>query len=135
MSELSWLSGQDVNNYSAMIAAACHLLKSGPKAVFVTGRVENLQIANYAISEEGVWRAAGQFINQKFNGTGDFFSALVTGLLLNGYKIDEVLSAATAACELITFETQKKRAKELAVITALQKMDIDEIGVRVEKIA
>ena len=25
MSELSWLSGQDVNNYSAMIAAACHL--------------------------------------------------------------------------------------------------------------
>ena len=135
MSELSWLSGQDVNNYSAMIAAACNLLKSGPKAVFVTGRVENLQIANYAISEEGVWRAAGQFINQKFNGTGDFFSALVTGLLLNGYKIDEVLSAATAACELITFETQKKRAKELAVITALQKMEIDEIGVRVEKIA
>ena len=46
-----------------------------------------------------------------------------------------MLSAATAACELITFETQKKQAKELAVITALQKMDIDEIGVRVEKIA
>ena len=56
-------------------------------------------------------------------------------ILLNGYKIGEVLSAATAACELITFETQKKRAKELAVITTLQKMDVDEIGVRVEKIA
>ena len=31
MSELSWLSGQDVNNYSAMIAAACHLLKVAQK--------------------------------------------------------------------------------------------------------
>ena len=135
ISELSWLSGQDVNDYSAMIAAAHQLLENGPKAVFVTGRVEDLQIANYAISEEGVWRAAGPFINQKFNGTGDFFSALVTGLLLNGYKIDDLLSVATAACELITSETQKKRTKELAVITTLQKMAVNEISAHVEKIA
>ena len=135
ISELSWLSGKDVNNYSTMIAAARQLLRSGPKVVFVTGRVEDLQIANYAISNEGVWRAAGPFINQEFNGTGDFFSALVTGLLLNGYKIDDLLSVATAACELITFETQKKRTKELAVITTLQKMEINEISAHVEKIA
>tara|TARA_B100000700_G_scaffold259791_1_gene294877 strand:- start:104 stop:940 length:837 start_codon:yes stop_codon:yes gene_type:complete len=135
VSELSWLSGQDVNDYSAMIAAAHQLLKNGPKTVFVTGRVEDLQIANYAISEQGVWRAAGPLINQKFNGTGDFFSALVTGLLLNGYKIDDLLSVATAACELITSETQKRRTKELAVITTLKKIAINEISTHVEKIA
>ena len=134
-SELFWLSGQAVDDTSTMISAARKLLQNGPRTIFVTGLVEDKQIANYAINRIGVWRAAGRYIDKKFNGTGDFFSALVTGLLLNGYEVPNLLSIATSACELLTLKTQKRGTKELAVVPSLQELNLEKISVTVEKIA
>ncbi|MBH67522.1 MAG: pyridoxal kinase [Rhodospirillaceae bacterium] len=117
--ELSWLSGMSVENFSSLISAANALLKFGPNAIIATGIVENQTIANYAITLGGVWKAECPLIPQNFNGTGDLFSALFTGLILKGFDIPKALSTATIACEFVTSETHKQNSKELVVVPVL----------------
>ena len=120
-SELSWLSGITVENFSSLISAANVLLKFGPNAIIATGVIENQTIANYAITLDGVWKAECPLISQNFNGTGDLFSALFTGLILKDFNIPKALAAATIACEFVTSETHKQNSRELVVVPVLPK--------------
>jgi len=121
LSELSWLSGKRIDDLNSLISAAHKLLQLGPSVVIVTGVQEKQIIANYAITREGVWRAHSHQFSRKFNGTGDLFSALITGFVLNGLNLADALATATLGCELVTSETHKLNSRELVLVPTISK--------------
>ena len=50
----------------------------------------------------------------------EFFSALVTGLLLNGYEVPNFIINSNQRMRAISFENAKRGTKELAVVPSFK---------------
>lgn len=61
----------------------------GPKKVVITGIILNNKIHNLAFDKElnEVHFTTSDFNNVSYSGTGDIFTSILTGLLLNGYSL------------------------------------------------
>lgn len=121
-SELGWLTGVAINGVPEMITAAHGLLERGRTAVVITGVQEAAEVAVYGVTNTGVWRAASTRRERRFNGTGDLFSALFTGWFLRTRDLARALSATVAGLDLVTGETERSGARELAIVPVLARL-------------
>ena len=118
-SELGWLSGLKINDVSSLKTASKYLIKCGAKTVVVTGIPEIETLTNYVVTSDAFWAISTPKLNRKFNGTGDLFSSLFTGALLQTKDLYNALNFATEGCSIVVRETQKKDSKELIVLPVL----------------
>jgi pyridoxine kinase len=118
-SELGWLSGMEIRGVPEILTAARKLLERGPRIVVVTGIEEQDMIAVYAVSSDGVWRAAAPRRARRFNGTGDLFAALFTGWYTTSKDPALALAATVYGLDLVTGETERAGTDELAIIPVL----------------
>jgi pyridoxal/pyridoxine/pyridoxamine kinase len=70
-------------------------------------------------TSDAFWAISTPKLNRKFNGTGDLFSSLFTGALLQTKDLYNALNFATEGCSIVVRETQKKDSKELSVLPVL----------------
>ncbi|MDC0398495.1 pyridoxal kinase [Alphaproteobacteria bacterium] len=118
-SELGWLSGLKINDVSSLKTASKYLIKCGAKTVVVTGIPEIETLTNYVVTSDAFWAISTPKLNRKFSGTGDLFSSLFTGALLQTKDLYNALNFATEGCSIVVRETQKKDSKELSVLPVL----------------
>lgn len=98
ITELKLLSGED-----DVEKGAKRLLSDGIKSVIVTGIIENDTISCLVFSNERKEKYSTQLIKfggkeAHFSGTGDIFSSIIMGKMLNGFS---VFDAAKEAVEFI----------------------------------
>ncbi len=94
LTELRLLSGEE-----DIMTAGEKLLDSGIRSIVVTGIVENGCISNYVFSDGTVKKYQTDFIESEihggsFSGTGDIFSSLVLGKILNHVSVFEAVRQA-----------------------------------------
>lgn len=69
----------------------------GPKQVIITGIIKENKIYNYAYDreEDKYFIVEADFNNESYSGTGDIFTSIVIGLLLNGHDLNYSVKNAT----------------------------------------
>lgn len=69
----------------------------GPKQVIITGIIKENKIYNYAYDreEDKYFIVEADFNNESYSGTGDIFTSIVIGLLLNGHDLNYSIKNAT----------------------------------------
>lgn len=84
------MSKKKVMNIAKKIA------KSGPKKVIITGVVKQDKIYNFAYDKEKdeFFSIKGSFNNESYSGTGDIFTSILIGLLLNGHDMNYAMTNA-----------------------------------------
>lgn len=88
-----------VNDYSNIEKSLNMLYKNGLSKIVVTGYKENGAISNIIFDNGKISKVTNEKVGGYFSGTGDVFSAVLTGSLLNGKSLVE---ACKFAGEFIT---------------------------------
>ncbi|MCF0147719.1 MAG: pyridoxamine kinase [Clostridium sp.] len=81
----------------------------GPKQVIITGIIRENKIYNYAYNrdEDKDFIIEAEFNNESYSGTGDIFTSIITGLLLNGHDLNYSVKHATEfICNAINFTSK-----------------------------
>lgn len=115
LTELCILCGADYNEIAKencvekISELAKSLLTKTTRTVIVTGVKKNDEICNIIIEENGTSVVKSRFLKGSFSGTGDIFSSIVCGAVINGKS---VVDAVTLATEFI-FKSIKNTPTEL----------------------
>ncbi len=115
LTELCILCGADYNEIAKENCVektselAKSLLTKTTRTVIVTGVKKNDEICNIIIEENGTSVVKSRFLKGSFSGTGDIFSSIVCGAVINGKS---VVDAVTLATEFI-FKSIKNTPTEL----------------------
>ena len=105
LTELCILCGADYNevskeeNYHKIEALAQSLLSDTTKTVIVTGVKTNDKIFNIIVDENSTIVVKSTLLKGSYSGTGDIFSSVVCGGVVNGKSVTD---AVTLATEFIT---------------------------------
>lgn len=69
----------------------------GPKKVVITGIIEGDMISNLAYdrTEDRTFIATSKYNKTSYSGTGDIFSSILCGMLLNGFDLEKSVKKAT----------------------------------------
>ncbi len=114
--ELEQLTGRAVASLEQGLRAADELRRWGPQLVVVTGIELDRAIATLTVSPDGAWAVKTPRLRYGAFGTGDAFTALFVGRLLNGAPVDEALALAVAGMYALVEASQG--GIELALIAA-----------------
>lgn len=90
---------------------AREISEMGPKKVIITGIIKENKIYNYAYDKDKneCFIAEAEFNNESYSGTGDIFTSIITGLLLNGHDLKYSIKNATDfICKTINFTSKFK---------------------------
>lgn len=109
LTELCILSGEnyfdvisycDNDDYFEKIKIiASKLLRGNLKTVIVTGIHKNNYIYNLCVSKEEIFYMPSKKFGNGYSGTGDIFSAIVTGMLVKGESVKSAVYSATSFLE------------------------------------
>lgn len=114
--ELEHLTGLAVESVEQGVRAADEVRSWGPRLVVVTGIELDRAMATLAVSSDGAWAVKTPRLRYGAFGTGDAFTALFLGRLLNGAPVAEALALAVAGMYALVEASQG--GNELALIAA-----------------
>lgn len=91
LNKVNTLSEDDILNIAKKIS------KKGPKYVVITGIVKDNKIMNLAYNNETNkhYLTSVAYNNFSYSGTGDIFTAILCGLITNGYNLEFAIKKAT----------------------------------------
>lgn len=93
VTELGWLTGRELENEDAIVAAARSL---GCDAVFVTSARRGAEIGVLTVTPSDVLFAGGPDVTRRLSGPGDFVSARILAGLLTGTALPDLAAVAMA---------------------------------------
>ncbi len=69
----------------------------GPNQVIITGIVDNNKIGNFAYDKESAeyYYTSVEYNNESYSGTGDVFTSIICGLIMNNYELKYAVDKAT----------------------------------------
>ena len=118
--ELEWLVDRPVPDIPGAVAAAADLHAAGAREVVVKGLVleHDGRPTQHVVGldDDGAWVARAPHVAQFWSGSGDVFTALVTGLRLAGTPLPATVARATALMEELVARTHELRAPELRMV-------------------
>ena len=101
LTELYILCGADYkklsreNDLEKIKKLAESLLAETTKTVVVTGIKSNNEIANLIVEKSGSSLVKSTLLGGSYSGTGDIFSSIVCGAIMNGKCVNDAVSLAT----------------------------------------
>jgi pyridoxine kinase len=118
--ELEWLVDRPVTDIRGAVAAAAELHAAGAREVVVKGLVleHDGRPTQHVVGldDDGAWVARAPHVAQFWSGSGDVFTALVTGLRLAGTPLPTTVARATALMEELVARTHELGAPELRMV-------------------
>jgi pyridoxine kinase len=135
--ELEWLVDRPVATVAEAVTAARELHEAGAREVVVKGLVADHDGSPtqhvVGLDADGAWLARAPHIAQFWSGTGDVFTALLTGMRLSGVPLGDAVARSTALMQALVARTHELGAPELRLV------EIDwastPAGARAERIA
>lgn len=101
LTELCVLCGADYkeickdNNLDKVVHLARSLMSEKLKTVIVTGIKLYDEIINLVVEKEQIYTVKKTLLNGSFSGTGDIFSSIVCGAIINGKAVYDAVELAT----------------------------------------
>lgn len=101
LTEACILTGEIYKKYETsdekVMKIAKEISKMGPKKVIITGVIRDNKIYNFAYDkiEDKFSKVESYFNNESYSGTGDIFTSIIIGLLLNGHDLNYSIKNAT----------------------------------------
>ena len=92
-----------------VVEIAKKIARMGPEKVIITGVIRDDKIYNYAYDkkEDKYFVISADFNNKSYNGTGDIFTSIIIGLILNGHDLKySVKKAAEFIYKTINFTSK-----------------------------
>lgn len=132
--ELEQLTRMKVTDLDSARVAMHALRRRGPRTVVLTGLPENGRISTLAATNMGLWRATAPRIDRPLNGTGDLIAALILGHYLQWGAIAEALKRAASGMAEAIAATVAAGRRELALVSALDRIVNPPTMIEVEKI-
>lgn len=131
--ELSVLTGQDTADLPSVLTACRALQAVGPRRVVCTtaGQDDN-ELTLLAVDDDDAFIVRLPYVADAPFGTGDAFSGLLLGRLLNGERFDTAVSAATASVHGLIRATKAAGQSELAVVAAQEEIVAPALSVAAE---
>ncbi len=132
--ELEQLTGMSVTDLDSARVAAHALRRHGPRMVILTGLPENGRISTLAVTNKGLWRVTAPRVDRPLNGTGDLISALILGHYLDSGSVPGALGLAASGMAEAIEATVAAGRRELALVSALERIVHPPKPIEVEKI-
>jgi pyridoxine kinase len=101
LTEACILTGNQYNKYNmseySILNTAKDISKLGPSKVIITGIIKENSIYNFAYNKSNneFFIVKSEFNNESYSGTGDIFTSVVIGLLLNNHDFKFSIEKAT----------------------------------------
>jgi pyridoxine kinase len=101
LTEACILTGNQYNKYNmsdeSILNIAKDISKLGPSKVIITGIIKENSIYNFAYNKSNneFFIVKSEFNNESYSGTGDIFTSVVIGLLLNNHDFKFSIEKAT----------------------------------------
>ncbi|MGN0025827.1 MAG: pyridoxamine kinase [Clostridium sp.] len=101
LTEACILTGEIYKKYETSDEKVMEIAKEissiGPRKVIITGVIRNNKIFNFAYDkkEDKFFKVESYFNNESYSGTGDIFTSIIIGLLLNGHDLNYAIKNAT----------------------------------------
>ncbi len=101
LTEACILTGNQYNKYNmsdeSILNIAKDISKLGPRKVIITGIIKENSIYNFAYNKSNneFFIVKSEFNNESYSGTGDIFTSVVIGLLLNNHDFKFSIEKAT----------------------------------------
>lgn len=91
------LNTKDIKNLEFYKGVAREIAESGPKVVVITGILEDMKIINLTYNKNNdEFHVIGcPYNNKSFSGTGDIFTSILCGMIINGESIKVSVEKAT----------------------------------------
>jgi pyridoxine kinase len=119
--ELGYLVGRPVTTLAEAVAAADDLQVRGPRVVVATGipLAEAAEpLGTLAVGPDGAWLARVPGRRVPGHGAGDLFTAVFLGVYLVGRDPAAALAHAVAALDAVLAETERRGARDVALVAA-----------------
>lgn len=100
LTEACLLTGSKYKKYETSDEELLYMVKEiaklGPKLIIITGIVRKDKMYNfvYDSNKNDYFLVGKEFINKSFSGTGDTFTSILIGLILNGHNINYCIEKA-----------------------------------------
>lgn len=101
LTEACILTGEIYKKYETsdekVIEMAKEISNMGPDRVIITGVIRDNKIYNFAYDkkDDKFFKVESYFNNESYSGTGDIFTSIIIGLLLNGHDLNYSIKNAT----------------------------------------
>lgn len=101
LTEACILTGESYDKYGTndekVKEIAIKIANMGPEKVIITGVIRENKIYNYAYDKikNKFFIAEAEFNNKSYSGTGDIFTSIIVGLLLNNHNLNYSIKSAT----------------------------------------
>ncbi|MGG7212291.1 pyridoxamine kinase [Clostridium nigeriense] len=101
LTEACILTGDIYDKYNTsdekIIEIAKKISDMGPEKVIITGIIRENKIFNFAYDKKTseFLKVESDFNNESYSGTGDIFTSIIIGLLLNGHDLNYAIKNAT----------------------------------------
>ena len=84
-------------NDEKILDIAKKISSMGPEKVIITGIIRENKVVNFAYDneEKSFFKVESDFNNKSYSGTGDIFTSIVIGLILNGHDLNYSVEKAT----------------------------------------
>lgn len=85
------------SNDEKILNIAKKISSMGPERVIITGIIRGNKVVNFAYDnvEKSFFKVESDFNNKSYSGTGDIFTSIVIGLILNGHSLNYSVEKAT----------------------------------------
>lgn len=85
------------SNDEKILNIAKKISSMGPEKVIITGIIRENKVVNFAYDnrEKNFFKVESDFNNKSYSGTGDIFTSIVIGLILNGHNLNYSVEKAT----------------------------------------
>lgn len=85
------------SNDEKILNIAKKISSMGPERVIITGIIRGNKVVNFAYDnvEKSFFKVESDFNNKSYSGTGDIFTSIVIGLILNGHSLKYSVEKAT----------------------------------------
>ncbi|VYU04662.1 pyridoxamine kinase [Clostridium tertium] len=101
LTEACILTGEEYDKYNTSDEKVIEICKKisnlGPEKVIITGIIKENNIYNYAYDKEKneVFKVKSKFNHESYSGTGDVFTSIIIGLLMNNHDLNYAIKHAT----------------------------------------
>ena len=95
------LTGEEYKKYDTsnekVMRIAKKLAQMGPEKIIITGIIRESEIYNFAYDKgrDEFFIVKSVFNNESYSGTGDIFTSIIIGLLLNNHNLNFAIKSAT----------------------------------------
>ena len=101
LTEACILTGEEYKKYDTsnekVMRIAKKLAQMGPEKIIITGIIRESEIYNFAYEKgrDEFFIVKSVFNNESYSGTGDIFTSIIIGLLLNNHNLNFAIKSAT----------------------------------------